>query len=673
MWLTRLVAAREAEVAHEPAETPPADIPTTVNPLDPALVRRLTAVACGQVSADIDLMADVMAVAHQVDAVALPAPDHHPYSRLVLDAGDDVEVMVARWRPLARCAPHDHGGSRGFVTALAGTFVEYRYSWHDADLVAGEPLARRAGEAFGFGPEVVHDMTAGPDGGLTLHVYSPPPERMNVYDLDRAEVLDLVGEFGAWVPEGDHPRRSFALASADESAASPAPGRPDTADAPEVIWVAHTTSYRGGSAEFAVAARTMVAELAAAHPDADVQLAALHGKADFVAEMERLTAEGRQIRELHFVGHSGMYGIMFGSVKWPEQFSPHEWRALSIPFAPGARASFHACRTARWFAPFFARTFGVPASGNHGYTTVSARPDRFAWGGRQPAARRDRLYLVATPGRRAGGLAGSVRKYLGAPVEPMTEFHPESPDRSYDKVAALYDRAYVDITVREAEWAWVEEHARRAVADLRRPLRIVEIGCGNGALLRELDHRGHLVEGVGLDDSVEMVGLARERSAADHPHLRFDRVDGPVIDLPDDSVDVALSFLSFRYLDWDPLMAEVRRVLAPGGRLWVVDMVERPVRARELPLLARSILDHLRMPKRHPQFARDLTALTTHPDWTAMVGHNPIRAEHEYKWYLESRFPGGHLEVLTVTRTQRVVAFDSGPLAKGSSAPLSYP
>jgi SAM-dependent methyltransferase/predicted metal-dependent enzyme (double-stranded beta helix superfamily) len=634
-----------------------------VSSLDAALVARLADVARRGVEPDAELLADLTAAAPEIAALALPAPCDDPYSRLVLDVGSGVEVMVARWRPGARCAPHDHGGSQGLVTAMTGRFAEHRYAWSGGDLLAGEQIEHPPGEPFAFGADVIHDMAAGPAGGVTLHVYSPPPQRMSVYDLDQREVLDLVGDFGAWIPEGEHPRRPFAEVSP----------KPDPADLPEVIWVAHTTRYRGGSAEFAVAARTMVAELQAKHPDADVQLAPLETKADFVAEMERLTAEGRQIRELHFIGHSGMYGIMFGTIEWPEQFSPHEWRHLSIPFAPGARAAFHACRTARWFAPFFARTFGVPTSGNQGYTTVSTRPDKFGWGGPSPASNHEHLYLIATPGRKAHGLAGSVKKYLGASVEPMTEFLPDSPDRSYDKVAELYDRAYVDITVREAEWAWITGHAERAVADNGGPLRIVEIGCGNGALLRTLDDQGKVAQGIGLDDSIEMVGRARERTGADHPNLRFARIDGPVIELPDDSVDVALSFLSFRYLDWDPLMAEVRRVLAPGGRLWVVDMVERPVAVRELPLLAKSTVTHLQMPRRHPQFAVDLEALTSHPDWKAMVRHNPIRAEHEYRWYLESRFPGAKLEVLTVTRTQRVVAFDSGPLAKGASEPMSYP
>lgn len=609
----------------------------------------------------------------KLDEIALEPVPGTPYSRQKVYASDELEVMLANWVPGLRCAPHDHGGSAGFVALLTGVFDERRFAWDGPKLMVVGQADKTGPDWIRFGPEVVHDMVA-PVGGLSLHAYAPPPQRMNVYDLEREEVLDLVGNFGAWIPaEGDHPRTGFAVAADAGIAPGPESAGASMGTAAPVIWVGHTIRYRGGSAAFAVAADTMVRELAAANPDADVQLARLDGKADFVAEMDRLTAEGRQIRELHFIGHAGMYGPMFRSTEWPEQFSPHEWREMHIPFAPDGRASFHACRTARWFAPFFARTFEVPCSGNHGYTTVSSRKDRFAWAGRTPEARSE-LYLVATPGKKSHGLAGSIRKYTGAPVEAMTEFQPRDPDgvTSYDRVAELYDAAYVDITVREAEWRWITEHADRARRELGRPFRIAEIGCGNGALLRALDDRGDLEAGFGFDDSVAMVGRAAARSE-DRDRLRFDRIDGPHIDLPDDSVDVVLSFLSFRYLDWDPIMEEIRRVLAPGGRLWVVDMVAQPVRARELPLLATSTLTHLRMPKRHPQFDRDLHALTSHPDWKTMLSYNPIRAEHEYRWFLESRFPASKLEVLTVTTTQRVVAFDSGPLDKGVSEPLSYP
>ncbi len=203
-------------------------------------------------------------------------------------------------------------------------------------------------------------------------------------------------------------------------------------------------------------------------------------------------------------------------------------------------------------------------------------------------------------------------------------------------------------------------------------MRVLEIGCGNGALLRALDDNGDIDFAVGLDSSAGMLDRARERSHG-RTRLRFGQVSGPTLDVPDNHVDVVISFLSFRYLDWDPVMAEIRRVLAPGGRLWVVDMVEQPVRLRELPLLAHSARAHLRTRYRRPQFAADLAALTSHPDWRNMLRHNPIRAEHEYRWYFGSRFPGTRLETLTTTLQARVLAFDSGPLDKGQTAPLSYP
>jgi ubiquinone/menaquinone biosynthesis C-methylase UbiE len=606
-----------------------------------------------------ELLDRVVQAGPMLSEAAKSPNEGEPYSRSILRTDDTVEIMLARWRPGHGCAPHDHGGAGGFVIPVEGSFVERRFSWDGPQLVVAEHATRPEGIPISIDPDDIHDMTAGARG-LTLHFYSPPASSMRVFDMERAEALELVGNYGAWIPQGEHPRVPFARIAPKN-------------EAKQLIWIAHTTHYRGGSAEFAAAAATMARELAATRPDAEVVVSGLHHKADFVAEMTGLANSGRVLRELHLISHAGMYGPMFGSTDWPEQFSPHEWRTMAIPFATDGRAYFHACRTARWFAPFFADVFGIPAFGNYNYTTVSTRKDRFAWAGRRPTAR-PRLYMIAAPGKKSHGFSGSVRKYLGCAAEPMVQSIPTSAhtERSYDRVAALYDRAYADITVRNAEWRWVADRAARARAELGRPLRVLEIGCGNGALLRELDNHGDIDFGVGVDSSAGMLARARERSR-DHARLRFIKVIGPALDIPDDHVDVVISFLSFRYLDWDPVMAEVRRVLAPGGRLWVVDMVAHPVRARELGVLTRSAVAHLRTRRARPQFARDLTALTTHPDWLEMLRHNPIRAEHEYLWYFGSRFPGVGRKTLTATTSARVVAFDSGPLPKGRTAPLSYP
>ncbi|MGB9303592.1 MAG: methyltransferase domain-containing protein [Mycobacterium sp.] len=619
----------------------------------------LAAVAIrGEVPAS-ELLSRVAAVRPALSALAQLPNDGEPYSRRILRVDDQVEIMLARWRPGHGCAPHDHGGSGGFVIPVEGTFQERRFDWDGAELVVTETATRPQNAPIQITTEAIHDMTSEADG-LTLHLYSPPAASMRVFDMQRAEALELVGNYGAWIPEGDHPRIPFTQIATKRK------GK-------QVIWVAHTTHYRGGSAEFAVAAATMGRELAAAHPDAEVVVSGLHHKADFTAELAWLAESGQELSQLHLISHAGMYGPMFGSTEWPEQFSPHEWHDMKIPFAVDGRACFHACRTARWFAPFFADVFGVATFGNYNYTTVSARKDRFAWAGRHPAARRS-LYMIAAPGKKSHGWSGSARKYLGCAAEPLVQSLPTAthPDRSYDRVAELYDRAYSDIRVRDAEWRWVIDRVARARAELGRPLRVLEIGCGNGALLRALDDGGDIDFAIGVDSSAGMLAQARKHSS-DRPRLRFVKANGPELDVPDDHVDVVISFLSFRYLDWDPVMAETRRVLAPGGRLWVVDMVERPIRMREVGLLTRSAIAHLRTRLLRPQFANDLAALTTHPDWINMLRHNPIRAEHEYRWYFGSRFPGTQLQTLTATTSARVLAFDSGPLAKGQTAPLTYP
>lgn len=433
-----------------------------------------------------------------------------------------------------------------------------------------------------------------------------------------------------------------------------------------MIWIGYTTLYREGGAKFKRAAETLEREKRADHPSALVRCQAVESKRDFVQAMERIRAEGEQLDELHFLGHSGMYGPMFRTTSMPEQFSPHEWRTLPLPFAEGAQAFFHACRTARFFAPFFARTYGVTAHGFFNYTTVSTRRDRFSW--ESPLHRSDRpLYLIACPGRKSHGLLGSVAKYGRlARAETMKPFAPAPPegDATYGAVAALYDRAFADIAVRADEWRWLSAHLPAGQP------RALDIGCGNGALLTKLAPR--LSSGTGVDSSPEMIALARARGG-NAPKLSFSVIDGPRLPFPDRSFDVVTSLLSFRYLDWDPLMNEVRRVLAPGGRLLIVDMVTVPLKAREGLAFARSkgaqVLRHLRRPK----FARALKALVSDPHWATMLRYNPIRAEHEYRWYLQSRFPKGKLEVLTVAWQSRVLAFDTGPLEPGWVPPQSYP
>ena len=88
-------------------------------------------------------------------------------------------------------------------------------------------------------------------------------------------------------------------------------------------------------------------------------------------------------------------------------------------------------------------------------------------------------------------------------------------------------------------------------------------------------------------------------------------------------------------------------------------MVTVPVKSKELPQFVKDKLrTHFQL-KSNPEFAENLRRLVNHPDWKLMLKYNPIRSEHEMKWYLESRFPGRKVELLNVGWNARIIAFDS--------------
>jgi SAM-dependent methyltransferase len=432
----------------------------------------------------------------------------------------------------------------------------------------------------------------------------------------------------------------------------------------EVILIVFTTKYRLGGHQFPVVAETLAAEKSSDGFEGEVVTQAVESKRDVLRAIAEICNKDKKIKEFIFVGHSGMYGPMYGTVAFPEQFSPYEWEHLDIPFTADATASFYCCRSARWFAPFFARTFNVPTYGFFWYTTFSRSKEKFLSVGNSTDAP---IYTIGCKGRKSHGLLASVQKRLGfMPAEEMKRFEPRPPDgdTSYDHVAELYDAAFEDIRVRKDEWNWLNEHLPSEKIDL------LDIGCGNGALLNALAPR--LNSGVGVDESSKIIERAQLKNS-EITNLKFEIIDGPVLPFPEDSFDAVTSLMSFRYLDWDPLLAEIKRVVRPGGKLLIVDMVTVPVSVKEYPRLLKDKLRTLRNQKANSRFDAALKRLVAHPDWKKMVEYNPIRSEHEMKWYLESRFPGQKIEVLNMAWHSRIIAFDSGSVELGLEARLTYP
>jgi SAM-dependent methyltransferase len=94
--------------------------------------------------------------------------------------------------------------------------------------------------------------------------------------------------------------------------------------------------------------------------------------------------------------------------------------------------------------------------------------------------------------------------------------------------------------------------------------RVLDAGCGTGPLSAVLRDRGATV--TGFDSSAKMLELARRRLGPDAELLMAD-LDRP-LPFPDGAFDDAVAGLVLHYLqDWTAPLAELRRVLKPGGRL----------------------------------------------------------------------------------------------------------
>lgn len=125
---------------------------------------------------------------------------NEPYGRTLLSSSDDeCELLAMRWRPGARCAPHDHGESSGTIHLVEGRFVERRFAFEDGALRVVATETHDAPALLHIEANVIHDMVA-PEGGLSLHRYQAAIHGMRVWDVSGEKVLVVSDECGAWVP-----------------------------------------------------------------------------------------------------------------------------------------------------------------------------------------------------------------------------------------------------------------------------------------------------------------------------------------------------------------------------------------------------------------------------------------------------------------------------------------
>ncbi|MCP2167760.1 class I SAM-dependent methyltransferase [Goodfellowiella coeruleoviolacea] len=153
---------------------------------------------------------------------------------------------------------------------------------------------------------------------------------------------------------------------------------------------------------------------------------------------------------------------------------------------------------------------------------------------------------------------------------------PESSNESAGGAAANDYDTFGEAYAAETENSLINAYyTRPAILDLAGDVagrRILDAGCGAGPLFAALRDRGAIV--TGFDSSTTMVELARRRLGPDAALHVADLADP--LPFPDGAFDDVIVALVLHYLeDWTGPLAELRRVLRPGGRLIIA--VNHPV------------------------------------------------------------------------------------------------
>ncbi len=163
-------------------------------------------------------------------------------------------------------------------------------------------------------------------------------------------------------------------------------------------------------------------------------------------------------------------------------------------------------------------------------------------------------------------------------------------------------------------------------------LRVLEIGCGRGVGTKIILERFEAGEVHAFDLDPDMVRLARERLAR-YPadRVRLFVGDAENIEATDESFDAVVDFGIIHHCpNWQRTVAEVRRVLKPGGKFFFEEVTKQALDR----WFYRTFLDH---PTENRFTASQFAA--------EVESHGIIVGRNTIKWFLGDLIVGAGLRL----------------------------
>jgi ubiquinone/menaquinone biosynthesis C-methylase UbiE len=164
------------------------------------------------------------------------------------------------------------------------------------------------------------------------------------------------------------------------------------------------------------------------------------------------------------------------------------------------------------------------------------------------------------------------------------------PAAGHDRLLPLYDPLTRLLGVDDARKELVGQ------AGLQPLHRVLDIGCGTGTLAILVKSRYPHVDVTGLDPDPKALARARRKALRSGVMVRFDRGFSESLPYDGEFFDRVFSSMMLHHLDSpakERTLREVLRVLEPGGRLLLLDVLTTPSEARSG--LARWLPTHERL------------------------------------------------------------------------------
>jgi len=149
-----------------------------------------------------------------------------------------------------------------------------------------------------------------------------------------------------------------------------------------------------------------------------------------------------------------------------------------------------------------------------------------------------------------------------------------NPPEALSCCSTFYEQDWVRILADDIFHPGGEDLSRRTIAamDLPANATVADLGCGTGTTALMLA-RDFSLQVTGVDLSATSIERAVERTETNNAAVRFIHGDAQKLPFEENEFDGILAECSFSlFTDQEAVLAEIRRVLKPGGRLAITDM-----------------------------------------------------------------------------------------------------